>query len=185
MTRRGPVKRWAEAEDDLLRQLYPNKTNKELCLLLPGRTKTAITLRAALFGLVKTDAHRSETHRRILLARLEAKGGQICQDPRPVGATHRKGRYTLIKVAQPDVWKPLHIYTWEQANGPVPEGMIVAAKDGNVQNTNLANLCLRTRAEHQLRNNHHYKGLPEEIVDILHLQNELKKEIKRKTRNEK
>ncbi|XBG31085.1 HNH endonuclease [Pseudomonas sp. 13.2] len=56
--------------------------------------------------------------------------------------------------------------------------MIVAAKDGNVQNVNLDNLCLRTRAEHQLRNNHHYRGLPEEIVDILHLQNELKKEIR-------
>ena len=111
MTKRGPVERWTDAEDALLHQLYPNKTNKELCLLLPGRTKTAITLRAAQFGLVKTDAHRSETHRRILLARLAAKGGQIGQDPRPVGATHRKGHYKLIKVAQPDVWKPLHTYS--------------------------------------------------------------------------
>lgn len=63
--------------------------------------------------------------------------------------------------------------------------MIVAAKDGNVRNTELDNLCLRTFSENQLRRNKHYKDLPEEIVDILHLQNELKKEIKRKTRNEK
>ncbi|CAH0645895.1 HNH endonuclease [Pseudomonas putida] len=185
MTRRGPVKRWTEAEDAVLRQFYPTRTNKEMLVLLPERTKTAITLRANLFGLSKTEAHRSETHRRIFLAACEARGESPGQDPRPIGATHRKGRYTLIKIAQPDVWKPLHVHTWEQVNGPVPEGMIVAAKDGNVQNVNLDNLCLRTRAEHQLRNNHHYRGLPEEIVDILHLQNELKKEIKRKTRNEK
>lgn len=185
MTRRGPVKRWTEAEDAVLRQFYPTRTNKEMLVLLPERTKTAITLRANLFGLSKTEAHRSETHRRIFLAACEARGESPGQDPRPIGATHRKGRYTLIKIAQPDVWKPLHIHTWEQVNGPVPKGMIVAAKDGNVQNVNLDNLCLRTRAEHQLRNNHHYRGLPEEIVDILHLQNELKKEIKRKTRNEK
>ncbi|MEX5352559.1 HNH endonuclease [Pseudomonas juntendi] len=31
------------------------------------------------------------------------------------------------------MWKPLHVHTWEHANGPVPEGMIVAARDGDVQ----------------------------------------------------
>lgn len=185
MSKRRTVKRWTEAEDAVLRQCYPTRTNKEMCTLLPGRTKTAITLRANLFGLSKTEAHRSETHRRIFLAACEARGKSPGKDPSPIGATHRKGRYTLIKIAQPDVWKPLHIHTWEQANGQVPEGMIVAAKDGNVQNIELDNLCLRTRAEHQLRNNHHYRGLPEEIVDVLNLQNELKKEIRRKTNREK
>lgn len=185
MTRRGPVKRWTEAEDALLRQFYPSKTNKQLCVLLPGRTKTAITLRAAGFGITKTKEHRSAVSRQTFLTTCEALGIQPGQQPRPIGATHRKGRYILIKVAQPDVWTPLHTHVWEQANGPVPEGMIVAAKDGNVRNTILENLCLRTFSENQLRRNKHYKDLPEEIVDILHLQNELKKEIKRKTRNEK
>ena len=91
----------------------------------------------------------------------------------------------MVKIAQPDVWKPLHTHVWELANGPVPEGMIVAAKDGNVRNTDLANLCLRTFAENQLRRNTHYRDLPEELIDILHLQNEIKKTIKRKRSNEK
>ena len=93
---------------------------------------------------------------------------------------HRKGRYILVKVAQPDVWKPLHTHAWEQANGPVPEGMIVAAKDGNVQNIELDNLCLRTLSENQVRRHAKHKDLPEELIDILHLQNEIKKEIKRR-----
>lgn len=185
MTRRRSVKRWTEAEDELICQLYSEKTNKEMCVLLPERTKTAITLRAAHFGIRKTKEHRSAISRQTFLATCEALGIQPGQAPRPIGSTHRKGRYILIKVAQPDVWKPLHTHVWEQAHGPVPEGMIVAAKDGNVRNTDLSNLCLRTFAENQLRRNRHYKDLPEGIVDILHLQNEIKKIIKRKTHREK
>lgn len=185
MNKRRPMRRWTEGEDALVRQLYANRTNEEMCLLLPGRTKTAITLRAAHFGIVKTREHRSKISRQTFLATCNALGIKPGQQPRPIGSTHRKGRYILVKVADPDVWKPLHTHVWEQANGPVPEGMIVCAKDGNVRNTELDNLCLRTFAENQLRRNKNYRDLPEEIVDILHLQNEIKKEIKRKTCREK
>ncbi|WP_296271767.1 HNH endonuclease signature motif containing protein [Pseudomonas sp. UBA6323] len=172
--------KWTDAEDDIIRKHYPTTTNDAMVALLPGRTKTAITLRAAGFRISKTAEHRSEMSRASFLRTCERRGVKPGQQPRPIGSTHRKGRYTLIKVAQPDVWKPLHVHIWERANGPVPEGMIVTARDGNIGNVDLANLCLRTTAENQLRHNHNYKGLPEEVVDILHLQNEIKKTIKRK-----
>lgn len=179
------VRRWTVAEDALVKQFYADKGNDFMTSILPGRTVDAICQRAMGMGIRKTHEHRSAASRRSFLAACEARGVPPGQQPRPVGSTHRKGRYILVKVAQPDVWKPLHTHVWELANGPVPEGMIVAAKDGNVRNTDLANLCLRTFAENQLRRNTHYKDLPEELIDILHLQNEIKKTIKRKRGNEK
>lgn len=179
------VKRWSEEEDALVRQFYETGGNSYMLSLLPGRTISAICQRAKWMGIRKSAAHRAESSRKAFFEAWEKRGKPPGQPPRPIGAVHRKGRYILVKVAQPDVWKPLHIHVWEQVNGPVPEGMIVAAKDGNVRNAELENLCLRTFAENQLRRNQHYKDLPEEIVDILHLQNEIKKTIKRKRRNEK
>lgn len=179
------TKRWSQEEDALVRQFYADNENLFMLEILPGRTVEAICQRAMGMGICKSKDHRSEMSRRSFLAACERRGTPPGQAPRPIGATHRKGRYILVKVAQPDVWKTLHTHVWEVANGPVPEGMIVAAKDGNVKNTDLANLCLRTFAENQLRRNKNYKDLPEEIVDILHLQNEIKKEIKRKTKREK
>lgn len=177
---RGSCTKWTEAEDELIRQLYPTTSNRDMLKSLPGRTKTAITLRACSLGIQKTAEYRSAVARITFLTACERRGVKPGQQPRPIGHTHRKGRYTLIKVAQPDVWELLHVNIWEQANGPVPEGMIVTARDGNIGNTDLANLCLRTHAENQLRRNGNYRDLPEDIVDILHLQNEIKKTVKRK-----
>lgn len=178
------TKRWTTVEDALVIQLYSDHGHDFLSLILPGRSYHAITLRAKGLGVRKSKAHRSEASRKSFIEACERRGVAPGQAPRPIGATHRKGRYILVKVAQPDVWKTMHTHVWEQANGPLPEGMIVAAKDGNVKNTDLANLCLRTFAENQLRRNQHYKNLPEEIVDILHLQNELKKTIKKRVTHE-
>lgn len=179
------VKRWSPEEDTLIQRHYSDKPNSLMAGILPGRSRSSIVQRAKSMGIRKSAQLRSESARRSFLASCKKRGVQPGQEPRPIGATHRKGRYIQIKVAQPDVWKPLHVHAWEQANGPVPDGMIVAAKDGNSRNAALDNLSLRTIAEHQLRRNSHYRHLPEEIVDVLHLQNEIKKAIKRKRSNEK
>ena len=44
-----------------------------------------------------------------------------------------------------------HRYIWEQHNGEVPDGHIVAFKDGNRQNCNIDNLCLMSREENARR----------------------------------
>lgn len=182
---RNGMKRWTAEEDALVRTFYAENENDFMLGILPGRTVYAICQRAMGMGICKTSEHRSAMSRQSFLAFCEARGKNPGADPRPVGATHKKGRYTMIKVSQPDVWKPLHIHTWEEAHGPVPDGMQVSAKDGNPRNVDLDNLCLRTLAEIHLRTNFHYRGLPDEVLDILHLQNEIRKTIKRKCRNEK
>jgi hypothetical protein len=42
----------------------------------------------------------------------------------------------------------IHRYVWEQANGPIPKGMVIHHKDFNRGNWNLSNLEMLTRAEH-------------------------------------
>lgn len=41
----------------------------------------------------------------------------------------------------------LHVVVWEEANGPVPKGMIVVFKDGDTMNVTLENLEIITRQE--------------------------------------
>jgi len=179
------VKRWTEAEDAVLRTHYAALPTQELLALLPGRTDAAIKCRACAFGLKRDHEVRAEQSRRSFLATCEARGQKPGQQPVAIGTIHRKGRYRMIKVAQPDVWKSLHVHTWEEAHGPIPAGMKVAALDGDFTNVDLSNLELRTICENRVKTHHHYRGLAPEVLDILHLQNEIKKLKKRKRGNEK
>ena len=45
----------------------------------------------------------------------------------------------------------MHRYVWEQANGEVPEGYVVAFRDGNRRNCSLDNLYLLSRADNARR----------------------------------
>ena len=44
----------------------------------------------------------------------------------------------------------LHRYVWEQANGPIPEGMIVDHINGNIHDNNLSNLRVISKRENHL-----------------------------------
>jgi hypothetical protein len=47
----------------------------------------------------------------------------------------------------PTRYKAKHVWIWEQANGPVPEGHVVAFRDSDRMNICLENLMLVPRAE--------------------------------------
>lgn len=70
------------------------------------------------------------------------KPGHIPHNKKPVGSERidKKDGYTLIKIAEPNVWVLKHKYIYEQANGPVPKGHIVSFLDGNRSNFALENL---------------------------------------------
>lgn len=55
--------------------------------------------------------------------------------------------YYAIKIAEPDRWKFLHYKLWEDAHGPVPEGMVICFKDNDRLNCTLENLMLCTKSE--------------------------------------
>lgn len=62
-TRKGkPIVFWTEQEEDMLRQLYPNHSNKEIAQLL-GKTKASIDKKGAQLGLRKSKEYRTKVSR--------------------------------------------------------------------------------------------------------------------------
>lgn len=77
------------------------------------------------------------------------KKGRKPNNWKPIGSEriNNKYGYILVKVAEPNKWKPKHILIWEQANGPVPKGYKIMFADQNKQNFNLDNLLLISKGE--------------------------------------
>ena len=81
------------------------------------------------------------------------KKGNMPHNMVPVGTeTMRADGYIWRKIAEPDKWRPLHILIWEEANGPVPEGMCVTFLDGDRSNADVGNLMLISRRENRIFN---------------------------------
>jgi hypothetical protein len=50
-----------------------------------------------------------------------------------------------------------HVWVWEQANGPVPDGFQLHHRDGDKANNDLANLELVTPTDHKRIHSPHYQ----------------------------
>lgn len=74
------------------------------------------------------------------------KAGHRPHNQREVGTecVHSDG-YVYLRIESGCV--PKHRHVWEQAHGPVPDGHVVAFRDGNRQNCSLDNLQLISRAD--------------------------------------
>jgi hypothetical protein len=60
------------------------------------------------------------------------------------------------------MWKEKHRWLWEQANGKIPEGMVIIFLDNNPLNCTLENLAMVSRAEHvEMLNSGLYTSNPE------------------------
>ena len=79
-------------------------------------------------------------------SRTRFKPGNRPHNRREIGTecTHADG-YVYLRIESGCVLKHRHV--WEQAHGPVPEGYVVAFRDGNRQNCELDNLLLISRAD--------------------------------------
>lgn len=82
--------------------------------------------------------------------------------------------YKYIRTS-PGVWRLFHHVVWEQVNGPIPEGYVIAFKDGDSLNTNRNNLELITYAENMLRNSKHQ--YPKEIIPSMILTKQLEDKL--------
>lgn len=82
--------------------------------------------------------------------------------------------YQYVKISRNE-WKLRQHIVWEEANGKIPEGHIILFKDKNIQNFELSNLKLMSKAENMLTNSVH--NYPKEIIPALVLLNKLKHKL--------
>ena len=77
------------------------------------------------------------------------KKGHSPVNHKPVGSERidNKDGYTLVKTAEPNVWRLKHKLVWEAAHGKVPSGCVITFLDGNKKNFSLNNLALISKAE--------------------------------------
>lgn len=57
-----------------------------------------------------------------------------------------KANYKIIRVDGKN--QMYHRWVWEQANGPIPKGLIIHHIDGDITNNDITNLMMLTRKEH-------------------------------------
>ena len=83
-------------------------------------------------------------------SRTRFKAGHRPHNQRDIGTecVHGDG-YVYLRIESGCVLK--HRYVWEQANGEVPDGYVVAFRDGNRQNCDLSNLYLLSREDNARR----------------------------------
>ena len=98
----------------------------------------------------------------------------------PVGTVRMGAAGYLIRKKQMqgtqwERWEMLHKAVWEEANGPVPKGMVLIFRDGDRTNVSLDNLVLVTRGElAQLNRKYGGTGCPEILdakISLIRLKN--------------
>ena len=82
------------------------------------------------------------------------KKGHTPHNKTPIGTVLTKADGYLWKKIGEGArdWKQLHILTWEETNGPVPDGYMLIFKDNNRENCSLDNLALVSKAENAVMN---------------------------------
>lgn len=82
------------------------------------------------------------------------KKGHTPHNKTTIGTIVKKGDgYLWKKIGEGSRdWKQLHILTWEEAHGPVPDGYLVIFRDNNRDNCSLDNLTLISKAENGVMN---------------------------------
>lgn len=115
------------------------------------------------------------------------KKGQFPHNRVPIGTiVMRPDGYSWIKIQDGHGvknFKQLHYVIYEQAYGPIPDGMIVTFRDQDKSNFSLDNLVLITHAENARLMNYHLRLNPELIdmaLDIVRLEGKAKELMKGK-----
>jgi len=145
-------KEWSDEEVDLLKEIYPHYTNKELSNIF-GRTYHSVIGKAQQFDLKKTQKHKDEIY-------SKSNSGANSGNFKNYRIVNSEG-YVLIKkpnypYTQKSGYIPEHKYKTEKKIGrPLKENEIVHHKNGDKTDNRLENLELMTRKQHV---KHHHIG---------------------------
>ena len=118
-------------------------------------------------------------------AKTQFKPGILPPNTKPIGYERvNRGGYTEVKIRMRksrrdcnDNYVLKHRYLWEQANGPIPDGYIVAFRDGNRANFALENLVLITKAQNAVMNKSRLRSREPEYMETSVLLADLKQAV--------
>jgi len=112
------------------------------------------------------------------LERTMFKKGTVPHNFRPAGSEREsKDGYLEVKVNDSNKWQLKHRVIWENANGKIEKGFIIAFKDNNKKNCCLENLEKITLQDNMKRNS--IIQYPEELQQVIRLKGKLKRTIKK------
>lgn len=169
--------KWTVQQDEWLRDLYPDNSNRVIALMLE-RSSSAIQNRAIIKGMRKSaeymdtkpgsfDKGLTPWNKGISWdsggrsAETRFKSGQTPTNWKPVGTEvidtygyrRRKIKDDAPKGRSYRNWRFVHILVWEKHHGrELPKGHIVRFKDGDIDNLDPDNLVAVTRAENAVIN---------------------------------
>jgi hypothetical protein len=133
---RGPWHRYTPEEIQFIKDNLPGCSYAEMTGLFNRKFKCLTTMK-------KISA---------LIYRNKLRNG-LNNDQKAIGTEMIDSRgYTLVKIANPDMWKPKHVIVWKKAHGEIPKGHIIIFADGDKSNFDLDNLLLVSRSELAMMN---------------------------------
>ncbi len=171
---KGPVKRWTNYEDWLMREYYPFEGLSGMVSILRtwgfNRTKPAVQNRSNKLGIKCLFNHGRygkgqipfnkgkkmsvETYAKVS-ATMFKKGNKPHNTKHDNAVSIRKDssgyQYKYIRISEGN-WKLLHRIVWEDANGPIPKDHLIVFKDKDALNCDISNLECISNTENLDRN---------------------------------
>ena len=195
------MRKFTQEEDDFLRNNYLTIPAVRISKMLK-RSKVAAAQRMKLLGIVvppeiiekfkkqsqfktgqtplnkgkKMPAHIYEKCKNTMF-----KKGQLPHNTASANGeirirTHRRSgiryKYMRVSIAK---WELYHRIIWQEANGPIPEEMLIVFKDGDTMNCSIENLEMITMQENMKRNT--IQRFPQELKEVIFLQNKINRKV--------
>lgn len=175
---------YAKAQDLGLKKTAEYLRSPAARMIQPGNQTIGVSTRFRKGHVPWTQGMRWTAPGRSAESRF--KPGQRPHNTLPIGAERIADGYLQRKMTDtgypPRDWVCVHRLTWEAANGPVPDGRVLAFRDGNPANIELDNLELIGRAEQMRRNTVH--NLPPELVKVVQLRGALVRKINARSKSD-
>lgn len=166
--KRYRIKRWTAAEAEELRRLAGSMSRKQLAahfgttdagIKQAMKTRGIKTGRTGKFKPGNVPWSKGQKMPAGWGGATRFKKGQLPHNTRKDGdisiRSYNSGhKYKYIRISLKR-WELLHRVNWVKAYGPIPNGMLVAFKDGNQMNCEPDNLFLETVEDHMRRNTIH------------------------------
>jgi hypothetical protein len=161
------VHKWTEKEIRFIKAKTAGSSYAKVRELFNKHFCLSLTFNQILYGIRKytqgngLDSRYSPGHPNYnsyikgmrISSKTEFKSGHKSYSSKPIGSERKDDRgFTVVKTAEPDVWKRKHEVIWESANGPIPKGHIVIFADRNKSNFAINNLVLVSRANLMIMN---------------------------------